>query len=360
MSNAPVSRTLEAQAAQEGAVVVVPKSPLTSKTMIANLAMAVAGVLLYLADTDLVKQYPAEIAAGLLMASNLINAVLRVFTNSPLTPMVSVEVAEGMERKSNLRKFLIMFAVLSLISTSAFAATIPAADYNFVYANGKYRLVTKENPGGKEVTVNILNLDGGTTPTDPVDPIDPGDPFVAEVARMTKEVLANGGTATTAAALSTVYSAISDSVRSGAIPVDSAFAANRAGADLVLSRQPDKDKWTAWRNQISEDLTTLVSQGVLATKEQYANVFKDISKGMNSVTGFNGSVTNPKATLQHNPKAGIFGDIDLAKLIELIRLIMDLIKTFSQAQGPMPPAPILETQQGALLAPPEFTRVLAA
>lgn len=364
MSDTSVSKALKAQAAQEGAVVVVPKSPLTSKTMLVNLSMAVAGVLLYLADTEFVKQYPAEIGAGLLLASNLINAVLRVFTNSPLTMMVSEEVKYGMENKASGTRLLIMLTVLSFVSTSSYAATIPAADYNFIYANGKYRLVTKENPGGREVTVNILNLDGGTAPTDPTDPTDPadspGDPFVEEITKITKEVLSNGGTSTTAAALSVVYSSISDAVRSGAIGVDSAFAANRAGADLVLSRQPDKDKWTAWRNRISEDLTTLVSQGALQTKDQYADVFSDIAKGMNAATGFNGSLTNPKSTLQHNPKAGIFSDINITKLIELIRLVMELIKTFSQAQGPMPPAPIVESQQGAFYAPPEFVQSLVA
>jgi hypothetical protein len=168
----------------------------------------------------------------------------------------------------------------------------------------------------------------------PVDP-DP-DPFVEEVRKQTAAVLQAGGSRTTGAALSAVYSLVASGVADGSIALDKAFSATKAGSDAIMAAQADRDKWTKWRADISTALNTLQSQGQLATKEQIAGVLGDISKGLDKATG---NTLEPRAVAKIQPGAefafdkdgkadGILDGIDLAKLIELVKLIVELLKLF--------------------------------
>jgi hypothetical protein len=174
----------------------------------------------------------------------------------------------------------------------------------------------------------------GPTKPPPVDP-DP-DPFVEEVRKQTAAVIAAGGSRTTGAALSAVYSLVSGGVADGSIAPDNAFSATKAGTDAIMAAQADRDKWTKWRADISTALNTLQGQGLLTTKEQIAAVLGDISKGLDKATG---NTLEPRAVAKIQPGAefafdkdgkadGILDGIDLAKLIELIKLIVELLKLF--------------------------------
>src|SRR5688572_17931893 len=73
--------------------------------------------------------------------------------------------------------------------------------------------------------VRLADLGGPNPP--PVDPV--LSPFAQEVQRQTAAVLQAGGSKTTGAALSAVYSLVSEGIADGSIAVDKAFSATKAG-----------------------------------------------------------------------------------------------------------------------------------
>lgn len=193
---------------------------------------------------------------------------------------------------------------------------VPGATLIEVGADG----TVKANP------IRVIRPGPPTDPGDPPPPPPPGNPFEAEVERQTKVVLAAGGTATTGAALSSVYSLVAAEVAADRVIPASALPAVKAATDLVLSKQADGAKWTGWRTAVGDALTILSQQGQLGTKEQIASALRQVSNGLNRATGFNG---NPQGLLALDPaKLGILDGIDLAQLIELIKLIMELLKLF--------------------------------
>jgi hypothetical protein len=195
-------------------------------------------------------------------------------------------------------------------------------------------LLTVEADGS--VSVSPLRVVRAGPPSPKPPPVDPADPFVEEVRKQTAAVIAAGGSRTTGAALSAVYSLVSGGVADGSIAPDNAFSATKAGTDAIMAAQADRDKWTKWRADISTALNTLQGQGLLTTKEQIAGVLGDISKGLDKATG---NTLEPRAVAKIQPGAefafdkdgkadGILDGIDLAKLIELIKLIVELLKLF--------------------------------
>ena len=163
---------------------------------------------------------------------------------------------------------------------------------------------------------------GPTVP--PTDP--PGTPaltpFESAIKTLTKSTLTNeGGSLTTGAALSEVYSRVSTGVANGTIPPDQSLPAIKAATNLVLNEMPDKGSWTFWRTEVGDALTKLQQQGELTTKEQYASALKQVANGLNAATGY-----NPNALVK--PGKGILGGIDIDKIIKLIELIMTLLKLF--------------------------------
>lgn len=192
----------------------------------------------------------------------------------------------------------------------------------------------------KSVTVNPIRVvRPGSGPTQPP-PVVPGDPtaFEAEVERLTKDTLTKGGSPTTGAALSSVYSLVADEVAAGRVAPASAIPAVKAGTDLVMSKQADAAAWLPWRTAVGDALTTVLPAGT--TKDQYAAAFRQVSNGLKRASGFAG---DPRALLLRATAAtlggkalpesirkdfGILDGIDFAKLIELIKLIMELLKLF--------------------------------
>jgi hypothetical protein len=174
----------------------------------------------------------------------------------------------------------------------------------------------------------------GLTKPPPVDP-DP-DPFVEEVRKQTAEVLQAGGSKTTGAALSAVYSLVSGGVADGSVAPDKAFSATKAGTDAIMAAQADRDKWTKWRADMGAALTTLQGQGLLTTKEQIAGVLGDISKGLDKATG---NTLEPRLVAKIPAGAefafdvdgkadGILDGINLKELIALIKDIIEILRAF--------------------------------
>lgn len=177
-----------------------------------------------------------------------------------------------------------------------------------------------------------VKLSGGQPSPPNVPPTNPPpgnpSPFEAEIERMTRDVLSKGGTQTTGAALSSVYSLVADEVLAGRIEPASALPAIKAGTNLVLAKQADAAAWAGWRTSVGDALTQLP----LDTKEQMWSAIRQVANGLNRATGFNVSpaelVSWGPGRLAIEKADGILDGIDLAKLVELIKAVMELIKLF--------------------------------
>ena len=169
-------------------------------------------------------------------------------------------------------------------------------------------------------------------PTPPPAP----SPFEAEVERITRAALTSGGSLTTGAALSSVYSLVADGVANGTITTANALPAVKAATDAVLATQADRASWANWRVSLGDALTTLQASGALSTPKQFSDALRSIATGLNRATGFKGpaaavaKLEPGNVTLPQALAYGILDGIDLAKLIELIKLIVELLKIFGK------------------------------
>lgn len=220
-----------------------------------------------------------------------------------------------------LVSYLLMFCVIG----SGSIAT--AADYQFLVKDGKYFLVNQGDPTqpNKAVTVQFTYLNGGPT----VPPLDPPTTPVglqAIAGKLITDAIKAGGTSTTAAAISSVYSVVADSVSEGKTKPEDALPAVKFLLSGLLPTQADAAKWTVFQDELGKAFDTLRQNGVLSTKDQYVKAFKDVSAGINAAIGFNGSLTDPDQTI--DPNSGILDKIDLTKLMELIKFLLELWKAF--------------------------------
>lgn len=115
MSETKVSYGLKVQAANEGAVAVLPKSPLTSKTLLFSVLNLVVGVTTYLMGPEVVKEYPVEFVTAITLVNGIVSAILRTFTGGPLT--ISPGVPTAVEKYS----LLIALGLLGLVASPTYA-----------------------------------------------------------------------------------------------------------------------------------------------------------------------------------------------------------------------------------------------
>lgn len=218
---------------------------------------------------------------------------------------------------------------MNRLTTSAFvwlmvlmAPLVRGEDLILVVTKGGYYTLQSDaagNPVLKPVkTVIIL----GEAPTDPIPPTMPGTEFEKAITALTKEVLAAGGTKNTGARIASVYSVVAGGVADGSIPVAKAIDALKIGTDLALKDQPDAAKWATWRGEVGDSLTILAQQGKLQTAAQWSGAMKEVERGMNAATGFVG------AAVAREKGMGIFDGIDLAKIMEFIKFLLELFKLF--------------------------------
>jgi hypothetical protein len=217
-----------------------------------------------------------------------------------------------------------LFAALGILAALVGFAT--AEDHAVIIDDSKPGtfLMTVDANGG--VTVVPLRVTRVGKPSPPVDP--PSDPtaFEAAITKLAQAAITSGGTKTTGAALASVYSLVSSGVSDGSVSPDKAFEAVKKATDTVLSIQSDGPKWATFRTEVGKALTALAADGSLTTKAQIVGALQSIANGMNKATGFTGK---PAAFAKQDPTtAGILDGIDIAKLIELIKLVMELIKLF--------------------------------
>ena len=231
-----------------------------------------------------------------------------------------------------MRRFLLALALLAA-SASAWSAELVLVKTE----TGHYTLAKDAQgvPKLTKVDLQIVDLTGVTGPEVPAPPPPGTTAFERAIQAQTAGVIQAGGSKTTAAGISAAYSLVSEAVTKGDIPHAKAFDAVKAATDTVLALQPDNDKWTTWRNDLGKALTTLGSQGHLDTKEQVAGILKEISRGIDLATG--GSIPKASDFVQMDldnidrgdGKAdGILDGIDLQRLMELIKFVIEILKLF--------------------------------
>lgn len=175
---------------------------------------------------------------------------------------------------------------------------------------------------------------GPTQPNPPVDPPPVSTPLSIKVEQLTNRALVEGGTKTSGAAIASVYSLASKEVAEGRLAPDRAFDFTSSATATVLGTQGavQAAKWDNFRRDLAAELTPLNDAGQLTTKEQVASVMKQIATGMDKATGFNSSPASLSAIVAATPaeraKMGLFDGIDIAQIIELVKLILTLLSLF--------------------------------
>lgn len=178
-----------------------------------------------------------------------------------------------------------------------------------------YHLVHRDKSGNVTLTkvTQVIQLDGTGGPGDPLPPIDPtpptSDPLRSVVQKLTQAV----NDPTTARAMAAVYDLVADQLENGGLKEDKAFAAVKAATDLVMTQQQAEKKWEEWRRLVGNEIIKLQQDGRLKTKKEMIAAFRSIEGGLQDVT------------LQR----GILDNINWERLIELIKLIITLISSFS-------------------------------
>jgi hypothetical protein len=231
------------------------------------------------------------------------------------------------------RLLLAAFLALSLLSP---ALADPHAVVFDDDKPGTY-LVTIDAAGGiTAVPLKVTVV--GKQPQPPDTPDTPDDQaFAEEIKKLAKEALDNGGDKTTAVAIASVYSLVSDGVGDGSIALDKWQSAVKAATDAVLGVREDAAKWTIFRQRVGAALTTLQVQGYLDSKAEVADALEQIAKGIRNAVGFQGTPQNI-ARLSETARLnwdrddgkedGLLDGVNLTQIIELVKLIMELLKLF--------------------------------
>lgn len=239
-------------------------------------------------------------------------------------------------------KHALTLALILSLALPAFAEPVVIFDATGAQAGKYYIEVTVDAQGhatARRVT-NVVTMGGGPAPGPQPQPQPPPvGPLEQEVKRLTEATLANGGTKTTGAALAAVYGLVRDGVKDNKIPPDNAIPAIRAATDAVLKAQPDGQAWQGWRTSIGGALDKLRQDGSLATKGDYVYALGEISNGLRSASGASlvlASLPELATDAQYRERikaSGILDGINLQQLIELVKLIVELLKLFGVGKG---------------------------
>lgn len=184
--------------------------------------------------------------------------------------------------------------------------------------------------------LRVVTVGGRPAPNPQPDPVPNPPPVTAittAVEGLTKAALASGGSKTSGAAISSIYSLASVEVAEGRLDPLKAFDFTARATETILGFQSDKAKWDSFRTELSRAvLTPLRDAGSLQTKEQVSSVMQQIAAGMDRATGFDSSPKSIAAVLAATPaeraQMGLFDGIDIERILELLRLIMALIAFF--------------------------------
>jgi hypothetical protein len=210
------------------------------------------------------------------------------------------------------KSVLWLFVFLVYGPLSLFAQTAPA-QYNFTKANGKFYLVTKENPQGVQVSVHILDFDG-VSPTKPVDPV-----LLNDRAKLFQKVADGIGDQETGKKLTALFLGLSEQIKSGAIKDRARLEQVMTTAlDLFLREEVTKAKWAPLRKLLNEQWVKATQEG--ATIAQYDLLLIDVAAGLDASAGGYGAISITTIlkilTLIVSKET-----LDLKTILEILRLI---------------------------------------
>ena len=171
-----------------------------------------------------------------------------------------------------------------------------------------------------ERTVDLTMPPDPDDPTDPTDPTDPKPPPAPETfqGRVTVLVGEIDAEPIVKKLVAETYKILSQEVKSGGLPVGNALKAARDALDAVFRITNGKpESWQKFREALTTEASARQQRGVLGTQAQMGGFFEEIRLGIEG----------------HLDASGLFGNIDFAKLIELIKFILELIKAFSATEG---------------------------
>jgi hypothetical protein len=221
--------------------------------------------------------------------------------------------------------------LLLLLTPLSILAQNTTIDASGVQAGSKY-ILTVNADGTVSVSptqvVKLANLPNGPSPNPQPQP-GPLAPTVALSKQLAEQALAKpGATKQTGAGLSAVYSAVSREINTGGLDPKLATAAIALGVNEVFKSAAPDDKaaWLVYSTSISRAISEASVNGDLATTGRWVATLDEFHKGIDLATGFPVEIGTLATT---DPRtAGILDGIDLAQLIELIKLIMEIIKAF--------------------------------
>jgi hypothetical protein len=226
-------------------------------------------------------------------------------------------------------------ALLAALAVPTLGQTITAVEVD-TSKPGQY-LVNVDAQGN--VTMRPMRLIRlGNQPDEPDPPDNPNTPFEQEIAKLATASIASGGSKTTAVGIASVYSLVADAVDKGDVGLDQWPELVKMATDAVLNKQEDGARWVKFRTDVGGALTLLRAQGALDSKAEVVGVLKSISTGLNRAAGITNWNLQEVAGLDRagrdrwdmaDKKAdGILDGIDLAQIIALVKLIMELLKLF--------------------------------
>lgn len=194
----------------------------------------------------------------------------------------------------------------------------------------EYNLRFNENGSVTVVPLDVVTVGGGPTtpPNPPVDPLPAPTQLSTAVEQLTNVTLVGGASKTTGAAIASIYSLAAKEVAEGRLDPAKAFDFTSSATTTILGFQADGAKWAKFRT----DLSALITPQPQTTKDEVVSLMKQIAAGMDKATGFNSSPGSLRAIVDSTPadreRMGIFDGIDIAKIIELVKLILSLLALF--------------------------------
>ena len=235
--------------------------------------------------------------------------------------------------------FLRFLLVMALLAAPALADDV-TVKLRGIQKGKSYEVKYNQDGSITMLEIREVSVGGGSPPTNPppTDPDEPADKELIENIRLlTVKALDQGGTKTTGAALSSVYSLVSKGVRNETIKPAQVRDKISDTIDAVMTFQADHRAWEQWRTWVSEMLATGEQRGSLQTADDWADVCELISQGLDKATGFNAATAEELVKLKGNREAqlaydtdgkadGILDGINLDQIIRLIELIMRLLE----------------------------------
>lgn len=213
----------------------------SSKTLWLNAISFAIVVITAAVDTDLVKQNP-ELVLSFMALVNVLNAVLRFFTNKGLLG-------------------LLLLGLLIVTQAGAFAAD-PTIKFKNVVPGLPYEFVLNADGTATLTPIRVIVVDANPQPTPVPDPTPPltirGIAFRDAALKAT----ADKGRDQTAVALAMLYSEIAKKTRTGEVPLADLGPVIATGQDRVLSiLGAPPEAWKPVKDVMTKELTPALQEG---------------------------------------------------------------------------------------------------